>query len=144
MKLVTTTSGTYLCVDTEPGQDGMTVLKEAFEVDPQKSADVIAMSYIEARVQELLDTVTLMNVNIEKVKDATRIGPVVRMLTEFLPDAEKQARATAVLTALKNIVKDGTRKLKSVRAGSGVEDDEEEEAEVEVRPSRSAGMRFRG
>lgn len=103
MKIVETVKKTYLAADAEEVGD-VTHLKQAVVVDTSETDDVVARNYVRGTLVGRVISIKLKNANIESIQDADEVGPLVELMMKYLPLAEKNAKANAVLAELETLM----------------------------------------
>lgn len=116
MKIVETLKKTYLAREVTGFQDtggalsldrGTSVtLKGAMLIDTAADPDEIAREYVRGELLGKVADVTAMSANIESISDAGEIGPLVGVLQQHVPIAERKARARNVLRELRGLMGD--------------------------------------
>ena len=109
MKIVETVKKTYLAADVEE-LDSVTKLKKAVVVNVDEADEAVAREYVRGNLTGKVIDVTLKNANIESIQEADEIGPIVDLMMKYLPIAEKNAKANAVLTELDSLMPNGSSK----------------------------------
>ena len=103
MQIVETVKKTYLAMEVEEG-DASTRLKKSVAVDLNLTNEAIAKAYVKGSILGRVIDVTVKNQNIESIQEADEIGPLTDLMMKYLPLAEKNARANAVLAVLDNLM----------------------------------------
>lgn len=109
MKIIETVRYTYLCESSEEKGEAC-VLQNAVRVATRDDAGgdedprVVARDYIRAIIVGEARTIKLKNASIESEEEAEEETVLVELMRKYLPIAEKNARAAAILAALDNLL----------------------------------------
>lgn len=100
MKIIGTVGArTYLAETVE--EDDVTLrLGKALAFDPDASSAEIARRYVRGTITGKVGDIEITRQNVVSTQDADEVGPLVDLMMKYLPLAEKQARASAVLPEL--------------------------------------------
>ena len=107
MKIVGTVGAkTYLAESmVEEGEKVLLHAAFAFANFESHTGTEIARHYIRGRIVGKVADVEVTRANIVTSQDADEIGPLVELMMKYLPIAEKQARANAVLPELDAVMR---------------------------------------
>jgi len=106
MKIVETLKKTYL-TDSIEETDETTTLKKAVVINVENSDEDVARNYVRSVLIGKISTVKLRNTGIESIQEAEEVSPLVELMVKYLPLAEKNAKATAVLAELDKLIGGG-------------------------------------
>lgn len=99
MKIVGTLGAKTYLADSVDG-DEIVFLRKAIPINIESPNAEIARCYVKGTITGKVSTVEVTRQNIVSTQDADEVGPLVAMMMQYLPLAEKQARANTILPEL--------------------------------------------
>lgn len=106
MKLVGIIGSTRMYLAESIDEAGDTIhLRKAITFNPEGTSAEIARHYVKGTITGKVADVELTRQSVVSRQDAEEIGPLVELMMHYLPLAEKQARANALLPELDAMMK---------------------------------------
>jgi hypothetical protein len=107
---------TYLAETVEESETTLS-LRKAITFNPDSTSTEIARHYVRGFIIGKVADIEMTRENIVSTQDAEEIGPLVELMMKYLPIAEKQARANAVLPELDAVMKATAPTVPTPKAG---------------------------
>lgn len=103
MKVIETTKHCYLAAGVDEDET-TTTLRKAVVIDPEASYEDQARDYVRGTITGKAKTIKVKNASMESIEDADDAGPLVELMQKYVPLAEKNARANAILVEVDKLL----------------------------------------